>query len=57
MKQKIGIRNEAIFAGMGEKFQIWEPKNYENELDALDLSFKNLSEEENPFLRLDQLQE
>ena len=57
LKQKIGIRNEAIFAGMGEKFQVWEPKNYQNELNALDSSFKNLSEAENPFLKLDQLQD
>jgi MraZ protein len=26
LKEKIGIGDEAIFAGMGEKFQIWEPK-------------------------------
>ena len=57
LKEKIGIGDEAIFAGMGEKFQIWEPKNYQNELEALDLSFKNLPEDENPFLRLDQLKD
>jgi MraZ protein len=57
LKQKIGIRNEAIFAGMGEKFQVWEPKNYENELEALELSFKSLSQDENPFLKLDELQD
>ena len=57
LKEKIGIRDEAIFAGMGEKFQIWEPNNYQNEVDALDSAFKNLSEDENPFLKLDQLQD
>ena len=57
LKRKIGIRNEAIFAGMGEKFQVWEPKNYENELEALELSFKSLSQDENPFLKLDELQD
>ena len=57
LKEKIGVKDEAIFAGMGEKFQIWEPKNYQNEVDALDLSFKNLPEDENPFLKLDQLQD
>ena len=57
LKEKIGVRDEAIFAGMGDKFQIWEPKNYQNDLDALELSFKSLSEDENPFLRLDQLQD
>ena len=57
LKEKIGIGDEALFAGMGEKFQIWEPKNYQNELNALDSSFKNLSEDENPFLKLDQLQD
>ena len=57
LKDKIGIKDEAIFAGMGEKFQIWEPNNYQNEIDDLDISFKNLSEDENPFLKLDQLQD
>ena len=57
LKEKIGIKGEAIFAGMGEKFQIWEPKNYQNEVDALNSSFKNLPEDENPFLKLDQLQD
>ena len=57
LKEKAGIRDEAIFAGMGEKFQIWEPKSYQNELNALDSSFKNLSEDENPFLKLDQMQD
>ena len=57
LKEKIGIGDEAIFAGMGEKFQIWEPKNYQNELNALDSSFMNLSEDENPFLKLDQMQD
>ena len=55
LKEKIGIKDEALFAGMGEKFQIWEPKNYQNEVDDLDLAFKNLSQDENPFLKLDQL--
>ena len=57
LKEKIGIKDEALFAGMGEKFQIWEPKNYQNEVDDLDLAFKNLSDDENPFLKLDQLQD
>ena len=57
LKEKIGIEDEAIFAGMGEKFQIWEPKKYQNEINTLDSSFKNLSEDENPFLKLDQLQD
>jgi len=57
LKEKIGIKDEAIFAGMGEKFQIWEPKNYQDEVDALNSSFKNLPEDENPFLKLDQLQD
>ena len=57
LKEKIGIKGEAIFAGMGEKFQIWEPKNYQNEVDALNSSFKNLPEDDNPFLKLDQLQD
>ena len=29
LKAFIGLEGEAIFAGMGEKFQIWEPKVFE----------------------------
>ena len=29
LKEQIGLVDEAIFAGMGEKFQIWEPKSYQ----------------------------
>ncbi len=57
LKEIIGIQDEAIFAGMGEKFQIWEPKKYQKEVAELDVSFKSLSENENPFLKLDQLQD
>ena len=57
LKERIGIGDEAIFAGMGEKFQIWEPKNYQNELNTLNQAFQNLTEEENPFFKLDQLQD
>ena len=57
LKEKIGLTDEAIFAGMGEKFQIWEPKSYQSELQILNQDFNSLTDEENPFFRLDQLQE
>ena len=44
LKEKIGIGDEAIFAGMGEKFQIWEPKNFEKfKVFARKKAFQNRS--------------
>ena len=57
LRKLVEIQTTAVFVGMGEKFQIWEPKNYQDEVDALNSSFKNLPEDENPFLKLDQLQD
>ena len=51
----VGIESEAIFAGMGEKFQIWEPKIYDSELQLLQGDFSKLTGKSNPFYLIDNM--
>ncbi len=55
LKAFIGLEGEAIFAGMGEKFQIWEPKTYETELQFLQDDFSKLTGKANPFYLIDNI--
>ncbi len=55
LKSLVGIEGEAIFAGMGEKFQIWEPKTYESELALLQDDFSKLTGNANPFYLIDNM--
>ena len=55
LKAFIGLEGEAIFAGMGEKFQIWEPKKYESELKLLQDDFSKLTGKANPFYLIDNM--
>ena len=55
LKSLIGLEGEAIFAGMGEKFQIWEPKTYESELKLLQDDFSKLTGKANPFYLIDNM--
>ena len=55
LKSLVNIKGEAIFAGMGEKFQIWEPKAYESELQLLQQDFSKLTGEANPFFLIDNM--
>ena len=32
-KKEVGIDSEALFVGMGRKFRIWDPKNFDKYLD------------------------
>ena len=57
LKAFIGLEGEAIFAGMGEKFQIWEPKTYETELQFLQDDFSKLTGKANPFYLIDNIVE
>ena len=47
LRELVNIENTAVFVGMGEKFQIWNPKNYVNDMKIIDknLSENNLEEE------------
>ena len=55
LKSLVGIEGEAIFAGMGEKFQMWEPKTYESELQLLQNDFSKLTGNANPFYLIDNM--
>ena len=55
LKSLIGLEGEAIFAGMGEKFQIWEPKRYDSELQLLQDDFSKLTGKANPFYLIDNM--
>ena len=47
LRKLVDIKNAAIFVGMGEKFQIWNPSNYMNDMNLIEknLSENNLEEE------------
>ncbi len=35
LREKFGIASEAVFAGMNDKFQIWNPEAYDADMDDL----------------------
>ena len=47
LRELVDIRSSAIFVGMGDKFQIWEPSNYLKDVEKMnrELEEKNLEEE------------
>ncbi len=49
LREIIRIDSEAIFVGMGDKFQIWEPKAYESDMKDIDLEFQTYDENNSPF--------
>ena len=55
LKSLVCIEGEAIFAGMGEKFQVWEPKTYDSELQMLHDDFAKLTGKANPFYLIDNM--
>ena len=54
LRQKINIGNSAIFVGMGEKFQIWNPVNYLNDMNEIDENLSENNYEEELYNLLDQ---
>jgi MraZ protein len=49
LRELIGINFEAIFVGMGDKFQIWEPVSYKRDMEKMELEFSNGSQSNDPF--------
>lgn len=47
------LDGEALFAGMGEHFQVWNADAYRTDMEALESWFEDLPEDENPFAELD----
>ena len=53
LREMIGIKNEALFAGMGEKFEVWNPLSYQKNIDKMFESIKDPINEQNIFDILD----
>lgn len=53
LREMIGVEAEALFAGMGERFQVWAPETYSESMAALDAWAAEQPPEEDPFLALD----
>jgi MraZ protein len=53
LREMVAIDAEALFAGMGDRFQIWSPELYADDMAALDEWREELSEGEDPFAMLD----
>ena len=53
LREMIGITGEALFAGMGEKFQIWNPTAYEKNMEEIFDLIRNPDNEQNIFDLLD----
>ena len=49
LRKLINIATEAIFIGMGDKFQIWEPNAYESDMKQIEREFDMYEEKNNPF--------
>ena len=53
LREMFGLDEEALFAGMGEHFQVWAPEAYRKDMEALDAWSANLPEGEDLFAALD----
>ena len=49
LRKLINVDSEAIFVGMGDKFEVWEPQIYEEDMKQIEQEFKSLNKKENPF--------
>ena len=56
LRDMIGVRDEATFAGMGDKFEIWEPEAFEADQARIDREMAEEGGERDPFALLDRLQ-
>mgnify|MGYP001308595763 CR=1 FL=1 len=54
LREMIGIKNEALFAGMGEKFEVWNPISYQKNMEEMFESIKDPINEQNIFDILDE---
>jgi MraZ protein len=53
LREMFGLETEALFAGMGERFQIWAPEAYREDMAAIDDWRAGLGPDEDPFALLD----
>jgi MraZ protein len=55
LREMIGLMDEATFAGMGDKFQIWEPEAFAADQAQLEEELAQDGAEHDPFALLDRL--
>ena len=55
LRQMIGLADEATFAGMGDKFQIWEPRAFAADQARLEAELAREGTDNDPFALLDRL--
>ena len=53
LREMFGLGTEALFAGMGEHFQVWSPESYRSDMAAIDDWRSGLEEGDDPFALLD----
>ncbi|MSU89800.1 division/cell wall cluster transcriptional repressor MraZ [Rhodobacteraceae bacterium 2CG4] len=53
LRERIGVKAEATFAGMGDKFQIWEPSAYEDDMNRIGDWLGDKDQEQDIFALLD----
>jgi MraZ protein len=55
LREMMDIDAEAVFAGMGQKFEVWAPEGYAADMQDIDTWTGTLPEGESPFDALDAL--
>lgn len=55
LRELVGVAEEATFAGMGDKFQIWEPAAYEADQERIEDWLAGEGAESDPFALLDRV--
>lgn len=55
LRERFGLDEEALFAGMGEHFQVWAPAAYAEDMADLDAWREGLDAGDDPFAALDAL--
>jgi MraZ protein len=53
LREMFGLDEEALFAGMGEHFQVWAPGSYRRDMADIDAWREGLGEDADPFAELD----
>ncbi|NNU79997.1 division/cell wall cluster transcriptional repressor MraZ [Halovulum dunhuangense] len=53
LRDMIGVEGEVTFAGMGDKFQVWEPSAYAADMEACMASVGPMGGPDDPFALLD----
>lgn len=56
LRELIGLDGEALFAGMGDRFQVWAPDAYQVDDSELEAAFAELDGADDPFALLDRVE-